>query len=149
MADLVEDRIAEYGLGDAVELTGSVADVTPHLVWADVLLLTSLTEGLPAAALEAAAAGVPVVAFDVGGVAETIIDGVSGRLVEPGDVDGVIAALTNYANSRADREEAGMAGRRMVAEHFTIQGSVRRFDVVMRELLMQSWRRRSRRRARE
>ena len=149
MADLVEDRIAEYGLGDAVELTGSVADVTPHLLWADVLLLTSLTEGLPAAALEAAAAGVPVVAFDVGGVAETIIDGVSGRLVEPGDVDGVVAALTNYANSRADREEAGMAGRRMVAEHFTIQGSVRRFDVVMRELLMQSWRRRSRRRARE
>ena len=50
-----------------VEFAGSVRDVAPHLEWADVLLLPSITEGLPGAVLEAGAAGVPTVAFDVGG----------------------------------------------------------------------------------
>ena len=136
-------RIAELGLSDRVEMTGSVDDVTPHLAWAEVLLLTSLTEGLPAATLEAAAASAAVVAFDVGGVGETVIDGVSGRLLKPGDVDGMVAALTAYASDPESRRQAGQAGRSLVAEKFTIEESVRHHDVVLRELLARAGRRRS------
>ncbi|HKY49553.1 MAG TPA: glycosyltransferase family 4 protein [Acidimicrobiia bacterium] len=137
-------RIAELGLADRVEMTGSVEDVTPHLAWADVLLLTSLTEGLPAATLEAAAAGAAVVAFNVGGVGETMTDQVSGRLVKPGDLAGMVAALSFYAAHPQARQEAGQAGRKLVAEKFTIEESVRHHDVVLRELLARTGRRRVR-----
>ncbi|HUP17835.1 MAG TPA: nucleotidyltransferase family protein [Acidimicrobiia bacterium] len=143
LEDSVRNRIAAAGMGGLVEMTGSVADVTPHLSWADVLILTSLTEGLPAATLEAAAASVAVVAFDVGGVNETVIDGISGRLVGPGDIDSMVTALLFYAQNPEERRRAGLAGRKLVARQFTIQGSVRRHDVVLRELLARTWRRRS------
>ena len=133
----LRSRVAKSGLGDAVEITGSVGDVTPHLSWADVLIMTSQTEGLPAAALEASAASVAVVAFDVGGVADAVIDGANGRLTSPGDVDGMAAAVVFYANNPEERWEAGRAGRKLVAEGFTIQHSVRNHDLVLRELLSQ------------
>jgi glycosyltransferase involved in cell wall biosynthesis len=138
----LKTRIAELGLTDRVEMTGSVEDVTPHLAWAEVLLLTSLTEGLPAATLEAAAASAAVVAFDVGGVGETVIDGVSGRLLSPGDIEGMVAALATYAADPEARRQAGQAGRSLVAEKFTIEASVRHHDLVLRELLARASRRR-------
>jgi glycosyltransferase involved in cell wall biosynthesis len=144
LEEAVRTRIAELGLNDRVEMTGSVEVVTPHLAWAEVLLLTSLTEGLPAASLEAAAAGAAVVAFDVGGVGETMIDQVSGRLIKPGDVDGMVAALSFYAANPKARQEAGQAGRKLVAEKFTIEQSVRHHDLVLRELLTRVGHRRSR-----
>ena len=143
LEDSLRSRTAELGLTDRVEMTGSVEDVTPHLAWADVLLLTSLTEGLPAATLEAAAAGAAVVAFDVGGVGETMVDHVSGRLLKPGDVDGMVAALSSYAANPEALQKAGEAGRKLVAEKFTIEESVRRHDIVLRELLARAGRRRS------
>ena len=150
LENALRTRIAELGLIDRVEMTGSVEDVAPHLAWAEVLVLTSLTEGLPAATLEAAAAGAAVVAFDVGGVGETMIDQVSGRLIKPGDVDGMVAALSFYAANPEARQKAGQAGRTLVAEKFTIEESVRHHDVVLRELLARvgrqriRWKRRSR-----
>ena len=131
----VRGRVDELGIGDRVEITGSVGDVTPHLSWAHVLIMTSRTEGLPAAALEAAAASVAVVAFDVGGVADAVVDGGNGRLIGPGDVEGMVAALIFYATNPEERREAGRAGRKLVAEAFTIQLSVRHHDLVLRELL--------------
>ena len=136
-------RVAELGLTDRVELTGSVEDVKPHLAWAQVLLLTSLTEGLPAATLEAAAAGAAVVAFDVGGVGETMIDHVSGRLIKPGDIDAMVAALSFYAANPEARQTAGEAGRKLVADKFTIEESVRSHDIVLRDLLARHGRRRT------
>ena len=142
LEDSLRTRVAELGLTDRVEMTGSVEDVTPHLAWANVLLLTSLTEGLPAATLEAAAAGAAVVAFDVGGVGETLVDHVSGRLLKPGDIDGMVAALASYAANPDALQKAGEAGRKLVAEKFTIEESVRHHDVVLRELLAKAGRRR-------
>jgi glycosyltransferase involved in cell wall biosynthesis len=144
LQDALRTRIVELGLNDRVEMTGSVEDVAPHLAWAEVLLLTSRTEGLPAATLEAAAAGAAVVAFDVGGVGETMIDQVSGRLINPGDVDGMVAALSFYAANPEARQQAGQAGRKLVAAKFTIEESVRSHDSVLRELLARFGPRRSR-----
>ncbi len=59
LAAEVAAAIDTAGIGDRVTLLGSVADVVPHLAWADILLQTSRSEGLPGVVLEAAAAGVP------------------------------------------------------------------------------------------
>ena len=122
-------------LADTVTFTGSVGDVTPHLKWADVLILTSRTEGLPGAVLEAAAASVPTIAFDVGGTSETMIDGVSGILVEPGDRDAMVAAIDGLARDRGTLSALGEAARRYVEDNFTLDQAIRRYDAILSDAI--------------
>lgn len=124
----LRSRVSELSLDNRVELPGSVEDITTHLAWADVLLLTSQTEGLPAVVLEAGAAALPVVAYDVGGVSEAVTDGVTGRLVRAGGAEGLVAALSSYASNPEEARRAGEAGRRLVASRFTIEASARGFN---------------------
>lgn len=124
-------HVQRSSLRDAVTFTGSVSDVTPHLRWADVLILTSRTEGLPGAALEAAAASVPVVAYDVGGTSETMIDGESGILVEAGDSDAMVAAVDGLARDRPRASAMGKAARDFVEDNFTLDQAIRRYDVLL------------------
>ena len=122
------------GSDAVVELAGSVPDVRPHLAWADVLLLTSRTEGLPAATLEAAAAGIPSVAFDVGGVSETVVPGVTGQLVRAGDSLAAAAALRAYALDPPARRAAGEAARAMAERTFTMAAAIERYDEALTDL---------------
>jgi len=121
-------------LEHALQLVGSVADIRPHLAWADVLLLTSRTEGLPAATMEAAAASVPSVAFDVGGVSETIDDGGSGTLVKAGDCAGAARALRSFADDPERRRAAGEAAYALANSRFTLSDAIDRYDLALREL---------------
>ncbi len=114
-----------------IEMTGSVADVTPHLQWADLLLLTSETEGLPGAVLEAGAAGTPTVAFDVGGTAETMIDGKTGILVPAGEVPAMIAAVERLAANRLRLEEMGKEQREFVRNNYGLERAINRFDQLL------------------
>jgi glycosyltransferase involved in cell wall biosynthesis len=123
----VERTVAARGLDDTVEVLGSVSDVVPHLEWADVLILTSQTEGLPGVPLEAGAAGVPSVVFAAGGAEETVEDGVTGRVVPVGDVGGAVAALVELAGDAALCRRWGDAARAMVAERFTLDHAVNRY----------------------
>ena len=132
---IIDKRLHEDGLNQIVELAGSVSDIKPHLRWADVLLLTSKTEGLPAAVLEAAAAGVPAVAFDVGGVQEAILDGITGTLLRPGDVEGAAAALLSFARDPEERRRSGERARRLVKERFTLEAAVIRYHQLLTQLL--------------
>jgi D-inositol-3-phosphate glycosyltransferase len=109
----VTRRLAQaLGLGDAVEFAGPVApDELPYYYSAaDICVVPSVYESFGMAAVEAMASGTPVIAFDVGGLHETIRDGVSGLLIPPGDVaafgDALIAMLTTI-----DREEMGRRAR--------------------------------------
>ena len=77
-------RIAEHGLEGKFVLAGFRTDLERLLPAWDLAVLSSHTEGLPVAVLEALAAGVPVVATAVGGTPEVVEDGVSGYLVPPG-----------------------------------------------------------------
>lgn len=133
LTSVIEEAAA--GRGIPVELVGSVEDVRPHLAWADVLLLTSRTEGLPAAPLEAGAAGLPTVAFEVGGVAETIQHGVTGSLVPAGNVAAAADALRALAESPVARLQAGAAARAMVEARFTIEAAVDRYDRALTGLI--------------
>jgi glycosyltransferase involved in cell wall biosynthesis len=134
MSDEVREAAETLAISAAVEMVGSVDDVAPSLEWAHVLLLTSRTEGLPAATLEAAAAGLPVVAFDVGGVAETVRHGESGFLVPPGDVEGAARAVLALGDERLRRAK-GRAGRAHVMSAFTLTHAVARYDSALKAML--------------
>ena len=86
-------RAAEQAAPGRVRFIGAVDDVVPVLAAADVLVLPSRTEGIPAVLIEAGLAGVPAVATAVGGVPEVILHGETGALVEPGDDDGLARAI--------------------------------------------------------
>ena len=76
------EAIRAMGLGPYFHLHGTVSDIFRHLPAMDLFVLSSRTEALPNVLLEAQAAGVPVIAYDVGGIAEALIDGVTGILVK-------------------------------------------------------------------
>jgi glycosyltransferase involved in cell wall biosynthesis len=116
----LETEIAALGLESSVELVGEVADVRPFLAEADIFVLSSRSEGMPLAVLEAMAAGLPVVASDVGGLGEVVVDGETGFLVPPGDpaeLSRKLALLTGDADRRI---AFGAAGYRRAEERFSL-----------------------------
>lgn len=109
------------GLGADVEFAGFIADVPAFLSTIDVFVLPSLFEGLGVAALEAMAAAKPVVASDVGGLPELVLDGRTGRLVPPGDAPALARAIAEILE-RPDRGRAmGEEGRTRVTREFTME----------------------------
>ena len=111
----------------AVRLVGAVDDARSLLWAADCLILPSRTEGIPAAAIEAGACGLPVVATDVGGVSSVVLDGRTGRLVEPGSAHdlrtGVIEALAGSFD--------GALARSHCVEHFDLRAVARQWDELL------------------
>jgi glycosyltransferase involved in cell wall biosynthesis len=109
----LEGRAAEAGVADAVELAGYVPNgpALRTLYGAShAFLHVSRTEGLPQVLLEAQAAGLPVVATDVGGVSPALGEGASGLLVPPGDAEAAAAALARLADDEALRRKLVLAG---------------------------------------
>jgi glycosyltransferase involved in cell wall biosynthesis len=111
----VERMVVNLGLEGAVDLLGSRDDV-PSLVAAfDVAVLSSRSEGLPRAVVEYMAAGVPVVASDVGGVPEVVHPGETGWLVPAGDA-GAMAAAIVAALEGPDAARVAATGQASVAD---------------------------------
>ena len=98
--------------------------VVRRLQAADVFLLTSLSEGLSNAALEAMACGLPVVTTGVGGMPEAVSDGVEGFLVPPRDPRATADVLERLAARPALRREMGAAGRRRVVADFALDAQI-------------------------
>jgi glycosyltransferase involved in cell wall biosynthesis len=120
------------GDGTRVELVGAVEDPAPHYRWADVLLLTSRTEGLPGVVLEAAAVGTPAVAFDVGGVSEAV--GPGGEVVPPGDIDAIRRSLQSLVADPGKLERLGRAAAEHVRRRFRLEDTAASFARVLREV---------------
>jgi glycosyltransferase involved in cell wall biosynthesis len=93
------------------QLLGERTDVPDLLARASVFALSSRSEGLPISVLEAMAAGLPVVASDVGGLRELVEDGVNGILVPPGNAVALAAALTRLVADAELRRTMGEASR--------------------------------------
>jgi glycosyltransferase involved in cell wall biosynthesis len=95
-------------------------DLKAALRDASIFVLPSHLEGQPIAILEAMAAGLPVVATRVGAVPDVVRDGVEGRLVEPGDRDGLSDALAELIADADARTRLGAAARQRCEERFSI-----------------------------
>lgn len=131
LAAQLESEANHLDMVDRIELVGSVADVSAHLEWADVLILTSLSEGLPGAILEAGAAGVPTVAVDVGGVREAVIDGETGFVTEADDVK-LIGALRALDSDRELLARMGKGARDHVRSLFALETVIERYAKALR-----------------
>jgi len=122
-ADL-EGLVRERGWAADVLFTGYQSAVRDFLAAADIVALPSLFEGLPLVAVEAGAMGRPMVATDVDGTAEVVLDGVTGLLVPPGDPAPLARALIDLAGDPVRREHMGVAARKFIVERFGIEQHV-------------------------
>jgi len=130
----IESRIRELGLGGKFVLAGFRGDLDAFLPWADVMVQTSFTEGMPNVLLEASAAGVPSVATAVGGSAEVVADGETGILVKSGDVDAVAAGVLSLLRDDDRRGRFGKAARQKMRDEFTFESQARGYRDLLARL---------------
>lgn len=128
-------RTARQGIADRVRLPGFRYDLDGLLPWADLVVLPSLTEGLPNVALEAAAAGVPVVATAVGGTPEVVVNGLTGFLVPPAEPLALAGRITELLLHPQRARAFGAAGRRRVEDHFSFEAQARAYQALFAELV--------------
>lgn len=99
----------------------------PHwLSMSDILILPSYSEGLPNAVVEAMACQRPVIATNVGGIPEVIVDGKSGILVEPKDAVALAEAMQRVAYDKDLRVRLGNQGRKIVREKFSWEENIKK-----------------------
>jgi glycosyltransferase involved in cell wall biosynthesis len=110
-------------------------DLAPLLQQSRLLVLNSVAEGLPNVVLEAMAAGLPVVATDVGGLSEVVKPGETGWLVPPKDVAALAQAISHLLAHDTLRVAFGQAGRSRVERHFSVPSMVQQHQEVFLRLL--------------
>lgn len=131
-------RIADQGLEDRVQLLGQRSDIPDLLAACDLFAMPSRAEGLGIAALEAMAAGRPVVASRVGGLGEVVLDDQTGRLVPPGEVGALASALSELCADAELRARLGKAGPGRVADGFLAEQMVEAYEQLYREVLAEA-----------
>ncbi len=129
-----EVQAAEAGLGDAVTFCGWRSNTATWYAAADFVALSSDNEGTPLALIEAAAAGRPVVATAVGGVADVVRDGVTGLLAPATDEGALAEAMSRMADDPALRARLGAAAP-AAAEGFGIERLVDDLERIYNRLL--------------
>jgi glycosyltransferase involved in cell wall biosynthesis len=117
----LHELAAALEVSSAVRWLGHVDDMPRLLAALDVYVSPSITEAFGMGLLEAGAAGVPVVATNVGGVPEVVLDGRTGLLVPPGDSAALAGAIAMVLRDRALGERLGSAGRERVVTEFTVE----------------------------
>jgi glycosyltransferase involved in cell wall biosynthesis len=113
--------VRERGVDDYVRLLGQRDDIPRLMGAADIVFLTSISEGIPLTLIEGMAAGRPVVSTRVGGVAEVVVDGQTGLLAPAGEFESLAAHVLRLANLPEERHQMGLAGRARAESLFTEQ----------------------------
>ena len=138
LRETLEAEVERAGLQQHVKFLGWIDDIGNVLPRWSVFVLPSLDEGFPIAALDAMAAGIPVVATSVGGVPELIYDGISGCLVPPRDVDALASRIRSLLCDPALRMRIGAAGHTRVRDHFNPRQMIESMARLYDELLEQT-----------
>lgn len=134
--------VAERGLADRVLMLGRRDDVPVLMALADAFVLASAWEGLPMVLLEAAAMAMPIVATDVGGTRDVVLEEVSGFVVRRDDPAALAdEMLRMMAMKRELRSAMGVAGRAHVERHFALATVADEWAALYRELLLARGRR--------
>lgn len=120
--DALQAKARDLGVTQRVEFLGykSQTEVADYLKTHSVFVLPSFAEGVPVVLMEAMAAGLPVVTTKIAGVPELVEDGVSGRLVSPGDVSALSDALNELSQNKSRNAKMGAAGRAKVISEFSV-----------------------------
>ncbi len=134
----LERQASAASLAERVRFLGRREDAADLLAACDVFVMPSRREGLGVAALEAMAAGRPVVASRVGGLATAVLDARTGLLVPPEDPAALAEALSTLLGDGALRARLGAAGPARVAADFGAEGMVEAYEKLYRELLTEA-----------
>ena len=134
LREQLAEQIVRYGVAERFVLAGHRTDLDQLLPFADIVAIPSFTEGLPNVALEACAAGIPIVATAVGGNPEIVENGVNGCIVPPGDAKALAESIATLIHSRETRVTMGQAGRRKIENEFTFHAQAQRYQKVLRQL---------------
>ena len=124
----VKNKITEYGLDNNVKLLGFRSDVSLLLRVMDIFVLSSISEGHPLSVVEAMMAARPVVATDVGGLAEIIDNGKTGYLVEPKNPNALAEKLLALLQDRSKAEQIGARGREIANERFSMKSMMQSYE---------------------
>ena len=121
----LEQQIHQHRLEKHVILAGFRSDILSVHKAFDIFVMSSVTEGLGTSILDAMACGKPVVAANVGGIPEVVVDGGTGLLVPPRDPDALAAAIARLLGNPTLRADLGAAGLKRVRDHFSAETMVR------------------------
>lgn len=119
--DSIKQRIAQAGLEEQILYVGEVQLIEKWFRILDLYLAPQRWEGFGLTPLEAAASGVPSVATDVGAFSELIIEGKTGYVVEPENLQKLIEKTDNYLTDDKLLSESGIAARLHVSENFSLE----------------------------
>ena len=111
-------RVASLGLDDCVQMPGNVVELVPLMQVADLVVLSSLWEGLPLVLLETMARGTAVVGTRIAGIVDVVADQINGVLVPPGDARALSDAMADLLASEAKRRRLGQSGRALIEQRF-------------------------------
>jgi len=119
-------QAAKLGIADHVQFAGFRDDLDRLFGCADMLIHPAIKEGLGVIMLKAAAAGLPVVAFDVAGAREAVLAGQTGLLVRTADVPSLLQVITQLVENPEERQKLGAAGQARMRESFSIEEMIDR-----------------------
>ncbi|MFH1413980.1 MAG: glycosyltransferase [Candidatus Omnitrophota bacterium] len=132
----LKDYVDKLGIKDNVTFTGFRSDISDLLSISDISVLSSTSEGLSNSILEYMAAANPVVATDVGGNKELVVQGETGFLVPAKDADALVEAISSLLFNKELRKKMGERGRSRVESFFTEEKMIRSFEQLFEELVI-------------
>lgn len=130
----LEQLATSLGITDRIELRGWVAQPQDYLGEFDAIVQPSRSEGFPLAIVEAMLAARPVIATPVGSVAEAVIDGKTGILVEKNHVEELAAALRRLRDDPKLRSFLGQQGRALAVAQFTVEQMTASYEHLWRQV---------------
>lgn len=132
----VESLCNRLSLNSITTFTGYVRDIREYVPAMDIVCLTpNINEGLSNAIIEEMAMGIPIVATNVGGNAELILDNVTGMIVQPGDSDAIAQAILELYNKPMIRESMGRRGMERIRDNFSVERMIMKTQSIYRSVL--------------
>lgn len=135
MISQVKQLISQHRLTDRVTMLGEVTSIATHLEQCNLFILASRWEGLPMSILEALRSSMPVVATDVGGVSEAVIDGVNGYLFPRGDIDRLASCIRLIKSNHKLYSDMASKSRDMFEKNFTASQMLEKVDQIYRNAI--------------
>jgi glycosyltransferase involved in cell wall biosynthesis len=135
----IRSLVHECGVAQQVRFLGLRPDIPRVMNAADGFVMSSHREGLPMVLLEASATGLPIVATAVGGNAEVVVDGKTGFIVPPGNVESLAGAMERLMNLPAsERDAMAGAGRVHTREQFDVESILGHWERLYSQLIAQA-----------
>ena len=138
LKEKLQQQAADLGLNGKVEFSGFKKDLNQVYTAMDILVFPSLWESFGNVAVEAAFYGVPVVASNVGGIPEAVVDGETGVLVQPGKADKLARTILELLDDSKRSARMGWAGRERAGKYFTARRLITGIEETYEDLVGQS-----------